>query len=84
MKMAPTREADPCGLQQNEEDLANRTRTAVLEFASCPNGAWPDLEGILSPRFCNAPRSSSTARDFNGKLLASSVLASIITMESMY
>ncbi|EQB58166.1 hypothetical protein CGLO_01614 [Colletotrichum gloeosporioides Cg-14] len=34
MKMAPTREADSCGLKQNEEDLASRTRTGRLRLTS--------------------------------------------------
>ncbi|KAF3801512.1 hypothetical protein GCG54_00014727 [Colletotrichum gloeosporioides] len=83
MKMASTREADPCGLKQNEEDLANRTMMAMLDFAGCPNGTWPDPEGLLGPRFCNAPKNSLTARELSGKLLAMSVLASAIAIGSM-
>ncbi|KAE9581445.1 hypothetical protein CGMCC3_g2682 [Colletotrichum fructicola] len=83
MKMAPTREANPCGLKQNEEDLANRTRTAMLGFAGCPNGTWPDPEGMLGPRFCNVPESSASGRDFSGKALVLSVVAYIFATGSM-
>lgn len=83
MITAPTREADPCGLQQNEEDMENRIRTAMLEFASCPNGTWPDPEGMLGPQFCNAPKSSASGRDFSGKVLVLSVLAWILAIGTM-
>ncbi|KAF0320492.1 hypothetical protein GQ607_012248 [Colletotrichum asianum] len=83
MKMAHTREADPCGLQQNEEDMVNRTRAAMLEFAGCPDGTWPDPQGMLGPRFCNAPKSSASGRGFSGKVLVLSVLAWILAIGSM-
>ncbi|KAK1849821.1 hypothetical protein CCHR01_07554 [Colletotrichum chrysophilum] len=83
MKMAPTREADPCGLQQNEEDMENRTRTAMLEFAGCPKGTWPDPEDMLGPQFCNAPKSSASGRDLSGKVLVLSVFAWILAIGSM-
>ncbi|KAF6814112.1 hypothetical protein CPLU01_14471 [Colletotrichum plurivorum] len=82
MKMTPTRQSDPCGLKLDAEDLANRTQAAMLEFAACSKGTWPDPEGRLGPRFCNA-ESSSSARDFSGKVLVLSVLLGIIVMYSM-
>ncbi|KAF6786575.1 hypothetical protein CSOJ01_15401 [Colletotrichum sojae] len=83
MEMAPTRQADPCGLKLDAETLANQTRTAMLEFAACPNGTWPDPEGRLGPQFCNAPKSSSSARELNGKLLVLSVITGIIAVCNM-
>ncbi|KAF6805122.1 hypothetical protein CPLU01_16010 [Colletotrichum plurivorum] len=82
MKMTPTRQSDPCGLKLDAEDLANRRQAAMLEFVACSKGTWPDPEGRLGPRFCNA-ESSSSAGDFSGKVLVLSVLLGIIVMYSM-
>ncbi|KAK1977222.1 hypothetical protein LZ30DRAFT_785048 [Colletotrichum cereale] len=49
-----------CNLKMDEA-LANEVSGAMLDRANCPRGTWPDPEGKLSRRSCNAKSSSAGA-----------------------
>ncbi|KAK1955658.1 hypothetical protein LY78DRAFT_664115 [Colletotrichum sublineola] len=50
-----------CGLKMDGA-LANEVSQAMLARADCPGGTWPDPEGNLTAKSCNAANSSSGAK----------------------
>ncbi|GKT55259.1 hypothetical protein ColTof4_07874 [Colletotrichum tofieldiae] len=53
--------SEACGLKMDEA-LANEVKVAMLDRANCPQGTWPDPEGKLSVKSCNAISSSAGAK----------------------
>ncbi|GKT41955.1 uncharacterized protein ColSpa_02136 [Colletotrichum spaethianum] len=53
--------SDACGLKMDEA-LANEVEEAMLDRANCSQGTWPDPEGKLSAKSCNAASSSGGAK----------------------
>ncbi|KAK1600218.1 uncharacterized protein LY79DRAFT_574580 [Colletotrichum navitas] len=64
--LCPVMSQDPppsqaCGLKMDGA-LANKVSEAMLDRANCTRGTWPDPEGKLSAKFCNAASTSSGAK----------------------